>query len=152
MALGMIEIAPLGPGDRAAWQALWHENLRHFRAPEAALTDLPLIWERLLDPAAPLWGWMIRAGGRPAGLAHVVLRPVTFSAAPVAILEDLWIAPFARRQGLGEQLIAHLAVEGRARGWRRLEWETDADNHAAQRLYDRIAVADPARRYRLALG
>lgn len=152
MAMESIEIGRLAAADRADWETLWQDNLRHFRAPEVAWSDLPVIWQRLLDPEAPLWGWVIRVGGRPAGLAHVVLRWHTFSAAHVALLEDLWIAPFARRQGLGERLIAHLAVEGRAAGWRRIEWETEADNLAAQRLYDRIAEPDPARRYRLPLG
>ncbi|MCA0206495.1 MAG: GNAT family N-acetyltransferase [Proteobacteria bacterium] len=147
-----IEIGRLAAADRADWEVLWHENLRHFRAPDVAFADLPVIWQRLLDPAEPLLGWLVRVEGRPAGLAHVVLRQHTFSARPVAILEDLWIAPFARRRGLGERLIAHLAEGGRAAGWRRIEWETEAHNHAAQRLYDRIAAPDAARRYRLALG
>jgi Acetyltransferases len=141
-----IEIRRLGPADRAAWEVLWRDNLRHYGAPGDAV---PIIWQRLMDPGAPLLGWLISLAGRPAGLGHVVLRQHTFGVAEVAILEDLWIAPFARRLGLGERFIRYLAQEGRAAGWRRIEWETDLENHPAQRLYDRIAVPDPVRRYRI---
>ncbi len=146
-----IEIRRLEESDRAAWEDLWQENLDHFAAPERARADMPLIWQRLMDRTAPLLGWLVLRQGRAAGLAHVILRQHSFSSAQVAILEDLWIAPFARRHGLAERLVERLVREGREQGWRRIEWETGAENLAAQRLYDRIATLDPVRRYRIDL-
>ena len=75
----------------------------------------------------------------------------TASARPISILEDLWIAPFARRRGLAERLVERLVREGGAQGWRRIEWETGDENLIAQRLYDRIATLDPVKRYRIDL-
>ncbi|ODM44968.1 hypothetical protein A9O63_19600 [Cereibacter johrii] len=112
---------------------------------------MPLIWQRLMDETAPLLGWLVLRQGRAAGLAHVILRQHSFSSAEVAILEDLWIAPFARRHGLAERLVERLVRGGREQGWRRIEWETGAENLVAQRLYDRIATLDPVRRYRIDL-
>ncbi|QCP84665.1 GNAT family N-acetyltransferase [Cereibacter sphaeroides] len=146
-----IEIRRLEESDRAAWEDLWQENLDHFSAPERARADMPLIWQRLMDETAPLLGWLVLRQGRAAGLAHVILRQHSFSSAEVAILEDLWIAPFARRHGLAERLVERLVREGREQGWRRIEWETGAENLAAQRLYDRIATLDPVKRYRIDL-
>ncbi|MGC9448671.1 N-acetyltransferase family protein [Cereibacter johrii] len=146
-----IEIRRLEENDRAAWEDLWQENLDHFSAPERARADMPLIWQRLMDETAPLLGWLVLQQGRAAGLAHVILRQHSFSSAEVAILEDLWIAPFARRHGLAERLVERLVREGREQGWRRIEWETGAENLAAQRLYDRIATLDPVKRYRIDL-
>ncbi|WP_141703018.1 GNAT family N-acetyltransferase [Cereibacter johrii] len=146
-----VEIRRLEENDRAAWEDLWQENLDHFSAPERARADMPLIWQRLMDETAPLLGWLVLRQGRAAGLAHVILRQHSFSSAEVAILEDLWIAPFARRHGLAERLVERLVRGGREQGWRRIEWETGAENLVAQRLYDRIATLDPVRRYRIDL-
>lgn len=81
-----------------------------------------------------------------------MLRYHTFSPRPVAILEDLWIEPFARRKGLAEGVIEHLIREGRDLDWRRIEWETDDDNLPAQQLYDRIADPVAVKRYQIDLA
>ena len=138
--------------DRPAWERIWRANLGHFRAGDPAAAAIDETWRRLMDPCEPLHGWLVCLGDQPAGLAHVVLRHHTFSARRVAILEDLWIEPFARRNGLAEDLIAHLIREGRALDWRRIEWETDDDNLAARRLYDRIADPVAVRRYQIDLA
>lgn len=145
-------IRRLLPTDRAAWELLWQANLRHFQADETAYRAIPIIWQRLMDQDAPLLGWLIGFDDRPAGLAHVVLRFHTFSAAPVAILEDLWIADFARRRGLARALIAQLADAGRELGWKRIEWETGTGNLAARRLYDTVATPVSVKRYQIELG
>ena len=98
-----LEIRRLEENDRVAWEDLWQENLDHFAAPDRARADMPVIWQRLMDQAAPLLGWLVLLQGRAAGLAHVILRQHSFSTAQIAILEDLWIAPFARRHGLAER-------------------------------------------------
>ncbi|PTE18488.1 GNAT family N-acetyltransferase [Cereibacter changlensis JA139] len=146
-----ISIRPLTLHDRGAWEVLWRENLAHFAAGDVASETMPVLWDRLMAEGEPLQGWLILRQGVPAGFAHVVLRLHSFSARPVGILEDLWVSAPARRQGLAEACLAHLQREGRAQGWIRLEWETDADNLAAQALYDRLAAAAPVKRYRIDL-
>jgi RimJ/RimL family protein N-acetyltransferase len=138
--------------DRPAWERIWRANLVHFRADESATLAIDETWRRLIDPREPLQGWLVRLDDLPAGLIHVVLRYHTFSARPVAVLEDLWIEPVARRKGLAGEAIALLIREGRDLDWRRIEWETDADNLAAQQLYDRSAEPVAVRRYRIDLA
>lgn len=146
-----ITIRPLTRHDHGSWEFLWRENLVHFGAGDVANEAMPVLWNRLMAEGEPLNGWLILKHGVPAGLAHVVLRLHTFSARRIGILEDLWISQAARRHGLAESCIAHLEREGRAQGWVRLEWETDADNLAAQRLYDRVAAPVPVKRYKIDL-
>lgn len=110
-----VEIRRLEENDRVAWEDLWQENLDHFAAPDRARADMPVIWQRLMDQAAPLLGWLVLRQGRAAGLAHVVLRQHSFSTAQIAILEDLWIAPFVRGHGLAERLVERLVREGARR-------------------------------------
>jgi len=146
-----ITIRPLTRHDHGAWEFLWRENLAHFAAGQAAFDSMPLLWDRLMAEGEPLTGWLILRNGVPAGLAHVILRLHTFSARRIGILEDLWVSAPARRHGLAEACIAHLEREGRAQDWVRLEWETDADNLAAQGLYDRLAQVVPVKCYKIDL-
>ena len=53
-----VEIRRLEKNDRVAWEDLWQENLDHFAAPDRARADMPVIWQRLMDEAAPLLGWL----------------------------------------------------------------------------------------------
>lgn len=74
------------------------------------------------------------------GLGFVQLFP-SFSSVSMQdlwILNDLFVAPDGRRRGIGRALMerAHgLAVETGAKG---LILETEADNHAAKRLYEEL--------------
>lgn len=147
-----VRSRPLSFEDRPAWERIWRANLAHFRAGDSATAAIDETWRRLMDPREPLRGWLLWLEDQAAGLAHVVLRYHTFSTRPVAILEDLWIEPFARRKGLAEGAIEQLMREGRDLDWRRIEWETDDGNLAAQRLYDRIAEPVAVKRYQIDLA
>ena len=85
------------------------------------------------------------------GLAHYVLHPHTFSSRMVCYLEDLWVEPAARGNGVGRSLIEALIARGRERGWRRLYWHTEADNALARALYDRLVRVTDYVRYDVAL-
>jgi len=75
------------------------------------------------------------------GLAHfrAFLRPL--AAETGGYLDDLFVAPEARGQGVAGALIAAVAAEGRARGWGILRWITARDNATARALYDRVGAA-----------
>ena len=59
-----VEIRRLEKNDRVAWEDLWQENLDHFAAPDRARADMPVIWQRLMDEAAPLLGWLVLLQGQ----------------------------------------------------------------------------------------
>jgi GNAT superfamily N-acetyltransferase len=52
------------------------------------------------------------------------------------LMNDLFVVPVARSQGVGRALIEASAAAGRERGAQRLEWVTQVGNRTAQRLYD----------------
>jgi GNAT superfamily N-acetyltransferase len=56
--------------------------------------------------------------------------------AETALMNDLYVDPDSRGEGLGRALIEASAAVGRERGAQRLEWATAPDNETAQRLYD----------------
>ena len=76
--------------------------------------------------------------GEALGFATVYWTWATTRAARIAIMNDLFVAPNARRRGVGEALIASCLELARERGAISLQWQTAPDNHTAQSLYERV--------------
>jgi len=145
-----IEIRDAVAADETAWRGLWADYLAFYRVELApGVTDAT--WARALDPASRLGLRLAVAGGRVLGFAAHHWHLTTWALAPDGYLEDLYVAPEARGQGLGRALIEDLIAQGRARGWARLYWMTEQTNAGARALYDRIARDDGHIRYRLKL-
>jgi ribosomal protein S18 acetylase RimI-like enzyme len=85
------------------------------------------------------------------GFAIHLHHPSTWVLTGDCYLEDLFVAPKARGQGLGRALIDDLITLARARGWSRLYWHTRVDNTKARALYDQYVATDGHIRYRLPL-
>ncbi|MFZ0552282.1 MAG: GNAT family N-acetyltransferase [Steroidobacteraceae bacterium] len=62
------------------------------------------------------------SGGEPVGFALFFHNFSTFKGRPGIYLEDLFVRPEARGQGIGKQLLAHLARTAVERQCARLEW------------------------------
>ncbi len=78
------------------------------------------------------------ADGTPLGFATVFWTWQTLDAARVGVLNDLFVVPAARGQGVGRMLIEHCRGMCRKRGAAKLYWDTAPDNETAQRLYDSL--------------
>jgi GNAT superfamily N-acetyltransferase len=60
--------------------------------------------------------------GAPAGFAIWFVNFSTFSGRPGIYLEDLFVRPALRGNGIGKALLAYLAGACVANGWSRLQW------------------------------
>jgi len=74
-------------------------------------------------------------GGEPLGFATVYWCWQTLTAARTGVMNDLFVVPEARGQGVGRALIEECRRRARERGAAQLVWETAPDNETAQRLY-----------------
>jgi ribosomal protein S18 acetylase RimI-like enzyme len=74
-------------------------------------------------------------GGPIAGFVHLTPGIATLAMRPMWYLEDLFVDPSARRQGIGQALMLHAEQFARAAGAERLTLSTAVDNHTAQALY-----------------
>ncbi len=84
------------------------------------------------------------------GFAICVLHEGTWVTTPICYLEDLFVDPAFRGQGIARTMIKSLQSEGADKGWSRLYWHTRRDN-PARHLYDEFTPADDYVRYRITL-
>jgi len=77
-----------------------------------------------------------RSDGRLVGYACLYWHFSSTRACETVLMNDLFVAPEARGEGVGRALIEASLEVARQRGGALLEWQTAPDNHTAQRLYD----------------
>ncbi|MEQ1656824.1 MAG: GNAT family N-acetyltransferase [Nitrospira sp.] len=76
------------------------------------------------------------AGGAALGFVQLFPSFSSVRAAPIYVLNDLFVVPVARRQGVGTLLLQAAADKARASGAIRLKLSTAITNLAAQKLYE----------------
>ena len=108
-----------------------------FDAPHDSATILAGRFERLLrgPHAFALLGSPAHALA-PAGFALVTLRPVIWFDGPLATLDELYVAPDHRGQGLGSEMFAAMRHELVARGCEELHVNVDEVDEGARRFYE----------------
>lgn len=138
------------PRDAAAFRRLWAGFQAHYQLtlpPE--VTDAT--WARILSPDSPMALRLAWMQGAVVGFALYQHHPSSWVLGEDCYLEDLYVMPEVRGQGVGRALIEDLKALARARGWHRIYWLTDQTNTAARRLYDTLAPSDNHIRYRATL-
>jgi GNAT superfamily N-acetyltransferase len=90
------------------------------------------------DPAAEVV--LALRGQETAGFALWFRSYSTFLARPGIYLEDLFVFPAHRGQGLGRRLLAHLARTAVERGFGRVEWAVLDWNADAIRFYESLGA------------
>jgi GNAT superfamily N-acetyltransferase len=143
----MLQIREAQQQDEAAWRNLWAGYLVFY---EVVVSEevTARTWARILDPASSIFGSVAVLDGRIAGFATYVIHEATWNIQPVCYLEDLFVAPEFRGEGVGRTLIRDLFERADRAGWSQLYWHTDRDN-PARKLYDEFVLADASVRYRV---
>ena len=147
-----VLVRPVQPDDKQSWLALWRAYCVEL---DGAVSDEATdgLWNRILAPNDPIRCLVASVGGdKPSAFAHYVLHPHTFSLQDVCYLEDIFVAPAERGNGVGQALIESLIALGRQHGWRRVYWHTHEDNRNARALYDRIVHRTDYIRYDVDFG
>lgn len=112
-----------------------YERLAHeCRATEA------LLRESLFGAAPAAEVVLAVRGAAPAGFALWFRSYSTFLARPGIYLEDLFVYPEFRGQGIGRRLLAHLARTAVERGYGRVDWAVLDWNADAIRFYESLGA------------
>ena len=140
-------VRPLELTDRDRWNELWRGYLQFYKHDlPGDLTDLT--WQRLLDPAHPFQGFAALAGERIAGIVHFHVHASTWARTGYCYLEDLFVDPGCRGQGLGRTLIEAVYRAADEQGAERVYWHTENTNDRAQHLYRQVAELTPFVQFR----
>src|ERR1700722_15879043 len=102
-----LEIKAISTHDYAAWLPLWR-GYQAFYQVDIADAVTQSTWSRLLDPSEPMHGALAVAHGKAVGLVHFLFHRSTWAVGNVCYLQDLFVAPDIRGQGVGRQLIDHV--------------------------------------------
>ena len=81
------------------------------------------------------------AGDPPSGVAQLRYRDSVWTGVEDAWLEDLFVAPDARRAGVGRALAEASLERARARGCRRIQLDANERNEPALALYRSLGFA-----------
>jgi GNAT superfamily N-acetyltransferase len=84
----------------------------------------------------------VLAGEPAVTVALVSLRPSAWYAGPAALLDELYVAPDRRSQGIGTELLKAVETEVRRRGGELLEINVDGQDVDARRFYVRHGYTD----------
>ena len=120
--------------DSAAAARLLDDFNREFATPTPGPDVLQARLRRLLagrDVVALL------AGEPAVGIALLTLRPNVWYEGPVALLDELYVVPRRRGQGLGTSLLRAAEQVTRERAGELLEINVDAGDVDARRFYER---------------
>lgn len=113
---------------------LLHAFNREFDAPTPGVAVFAARLSRFLAGGDLI---ALLAGKPPVGLALLSLRPNACYDGPVAVLDELYVAPEFRNRGMGSTLLAHAETEVRRRGGQLLEVNVDGVDIDARRFYER---------------
>ncbi len=132
-----VTIRKVEARDASRWRELWDGYTRFYeREPSDEVTHHA--WTRILDPVAPVHAIVAeRDDGLVIGMANYLVHESTSQLRPVCYLQDLFVDPAIRGEGVGAHLIDWLVDEAKRNGWSRLYWNTKENNYRARALYDR---------------
>ncbi len=135
----MTEIRPLAPCDLPAWERLYRGYADFYRV-ETSADKLARLVDWLMDPARPCNGVVAVAGdGGLAGLAHYRAMPSPLRGAEVEFLDDLFVDPYRRCDGIGDVPLMRVNEIAAKRDWSVVRWITRDNNYRARGLYDRLS-------------
>jgi GNAT superfamily N-acetyltransferase len=109
---------------------------RYYRAERIDEERNRAFFKRFLAPSEDGMLLTARGDGRVLGYACLYWYFSSVDPGEAVRLADLYVEESVRGRGVGRALIEASAGVARERGAIHLEWETEPDNHRAQRLYD----------------
>jgi ribosomal protein S18 acetylase RimI-like enzyme len=119
--------------DGPAVARLLHDFNTEFGDP---VPEVGLLAERVAEFIERDEAVFLLAGEGPDGVAELRFRPSIMTGALDAYLEELYVAPAKRGQGLGRALLSAAIEAARKRGATRMEIGTSMDDTAARGLYE----------------
>ncbi|HTR70687.1 MAG TPA: GNAT family N-acetyltransferase [Mycobacteriales bacterium] len=123
------------PDDVPVILALIRELATYEREPDAVVATEADLQAALFGSAPVAYALIAERAGNPVGFALWFRNFSTWLGTPGIYLEDLFVRPEARGDGLGKALLMRLFEIARERGYGRVEWSVLDWNVSAQDFY-----------------
>lgn len=145
-----MNIRPIQAKDEAAWRVLWSGYCKFYEV-ELCQPVADHTWARIMDPASSVKAFVAEeptdSGQQVIGICNYIVHENTWTLTPVCYLEDLFVSPDCRAQGVGQAMIDWLVLQMKGNAWSRIYWNTKENNYRARGLYDKFTPRDPFVRY-----
>jgi len=126
------------PGDEEAIYKLLREFAEfEFRLDEYHLTP-EIVRRDVFGPNPKLLVALAFRDGEPVGLTNWYWSYSSFAAKRGLFIEDIFVLPKWRKQGLGTQFLAYLAKEAEREGAARMDWMVLDWNEKAMLFYKKL--------------
>lgn len=134
-----FEVTDISRSDRTDWERLYR-GYAEFYTVSMNETILDTVWEWIHDAGNPFFGLIARDdAGNAVGLMHCRQMPSPLRGAQVGFLDDLFVDPGVRGQGVAEALYAELQALGKRQGWPFVRWITAENNYRGRAVYDKLS-------------
>jgi len=134
-----ISVSSPEQADRNDWEVLYYGYAEFYQVP---MNDeiLDTVWGWIHDDSNPFFGLIAKdENGKVLGLMHCRQMASPLRGALVGFLDDLFVTPEARGQGVVEELYAALNRLGKQQGWPFIRWITAENNYRGRAVYDKLS-------------
>lgn len=135
-----IDIRKTKLTDRSEWKRLWQQYLVFYKSEDFQDELTEILWQRIHTVENPINCLVAQhiESGKLLGFVHYFPHADTWQKYPVCYLEDLFVSPQTRGEGLGELLIKSVVAQAKEQGWQDVYWQTQHDNDVARGLYNKL--------------
>jgi GNAT superfamily N-acetyltransferase len=146
-------VTSIKSNDAERWIDLWRAYLDFYETvlPRAVYE---YTWKRIMTEGAVLQGLGARLteDGPLMGITHYLTHESGWNTRKSCYLQDLFVDPSCRGQGVARQLIEAVADKAKKLDCTKVYWLTSQDNTPARALYDKIAKFEGFIRYDYSLS
>jgi GNAT superfamily N-acetyltransferase len=124
--------------DKIKWKKLYRGYANFYKV-EMNEKILQTLWNWLHDKNHEVEGLVYEVDGNIVGFAHYRRMPRPLRGQNIGFLDDLFVDPDHRGQGIGKKILNELKKISKSKGWNLIRWITHDDNFIAKSLYDKVA-------------
>ena len=132
-------VSELSMQDKAQWQALYRGYAQFYKVPMNQEV-LDTVWSWIFDENNAFYALVAKdTAGQCVGLMHYRAMPSPLRGQIVGFLDDLFIKPECRGQGIVEALYESLNESAVQKGWPFVRWITAENNYRGRGVYDKLS-------------
>ena len=134
-----IKVSELCLSDREDWEDLYYGYAEFYKVPMNR-EILDRVWSWIFDSKNNFYAFIAKSGdGNAHGIMHYREMASPLRGTFVGFLDDLYVKPKSRGQGVVDALFRALIESAKRKGWPFVRWITAENNYRARRAYDKIA-------------